>query len=116
MSTRKTKRRMTGAGINTIPMRTEILTRQIKKLREEKGWTYKYMAKRLGIDVRTLKSYEEDSSKMRVDDLIRYTQIFQVSLEFLAEGTEISDEKLYQKLSKLSPKQKRAIMAVIDSY
>ncbi len=116
MSTRKTKRRMTGAGINTIPMRTEILTRQIKKLREEKGWTYKYMAKRLGIDVRTLKSYEEDSSKMRVDDLIRYTQIFQVSLEFLVEGTEISDEKLYQKLSKLSPKQKRAIMAVIDSY
>ena len=116
MSTRKTKRRMTGAGINTIPIRTEILTRQIKKLREEKGWTYKYMAKRLGIDVRTLKSYEEDSSKMRVDDLIRYTQIFQVSLEFLVEGTEISDEKLYQKLSKLSPKQKRAIMAVIDSY
>ena len=107
---------MTGAGINTIPMRTEILTSQIKKLREEKGWTYKYMAKRLGIDVRTLKSYEEDSSKMRVDDLIRYTQIFQVSLEFLVEGTEISDEKLYQKLSKLSPKQKRAIMAVIDSY
>lgn len=116
MSTRKTKRRMTGAGINTIPMRTEILTRQIKKLREEKGWTYKYMAKKLEIDVRTLKSYEEDSSKMRVDDLIRYTQIFQVSLEFLVEGTEISDEKLYQKLSKLSPKQKRAIMAVIDSY
>lgn len=116
MSTRKTKRRMTGAGINTIPMRTEILTRQIKKLREEKGWTYKYMAKRIGIDTRTLKRYEEDSSKMRVDDLIRYTQVFQVSLDFLVEGTEISDEKLYQKLSKLSLKQKRAIMAVIDSY
>lgn len=110
------ERKKTGAGINTIPMRAEILTKQIKNLREGKGWSRKYMVEKLGIDVRTLKSYEEDSSKMRVDDLIRYTQIFQVSLEFLVEGTEISDEKLYQKLSKLSPKQKRAIMAVIDSY
>ncbi|WP_378961717.1 helix-turn-helix domain-containing protein [Mediterraneibacter gnavus] len=93
-----------------------ILSGQIKKLREEKKWTKKQMAEKLCIDCRTLRIYEEGSSNMTIDTLIRYTEIFQVSLDYLLFGTEISTVELCEKINKLSQKQKKAIMAIIESY
>lgn len=74
------------------------------------------MGARLGVDYRKVRGYEEDGKQPEADILKKYTEIFSVTFEYLYYGTEISDIELYSKFTRLSPKQKRAIMTVIDSY
>lgn len=97
-------------------MKKNVLSEQLKKLREQKGWSYKTMGKKLGVDYRTIQNYESDDSQPAADILEDYTRIFNVPFECLYYGMEISDMELYNKFKKLSPKQKRIILEVMNEF
>lgn len=97
-------------------MKKNVLSQQLKKLREQKGWSYRHMGTVIGVDYRRIKGYEEDGKMPEIDILERYADKFGVTFEYLYYGIEISDLELYNKFSRLSEKQRKAVMAVIESY
>lgn len=94
----------------------EILATKMIELRVSKNWKLKQMSQKLNIDYRTLRRYEKTDQPVPADIVSKYTQIFHVTLDYLYYGTEISDTELYQAVKGLSPKQRRAVMAVVESY
>lgn len=97
-------------------MKKNVLSEQLKKLREQKGWSYKTMGKKLGVDYRTIQNYEFGDSQPTAKILEEYTQIFHVPFECLYYGMEISDMELYNKFKKISPKQQRIILEVMNEF
>lgn len=97
-------------------MRKDVLASKMKELRKGKNWSLGFMAKKIHVDYRTLEKYEEGVSFPSAKTVLDYTEKFHVSLEYLYFGTEISDVELCRKIGRLSPKQRKAIMTVIDSY
>lgn len=89
---------------------------RMEELRKSKNWTSKQISKKIGIDYRTIRRYETNIQKPPSNIIEDYSRIFNVSLDFLFYGTEISDLELISAFKHLSPKQKRAVMAVIESY
>ena len=97
-------------------MKNLMLCEMMKKLRKDKRWSAKRMAKTLGVDERTLLRYENGESYPRSVDLICYCEVFKVTFDYLLYGIEISDKELYDKIRGLTPKQRKAVMSVLDSY
>lgn len=93
-----------------------VLVSQMIRLRKGKKWSLKRMAEKLGIDYRTLSRYEHEEQDVPSEIIFEYCKCFHVTLDYLCRGTEVSDIELYDAIKKLSPKQKRAIMGIIDSY
>ena len=57
-------------------MKKNVLSEQLKKLREQKGWSYKTMGKKLGVDYRTIQNYEFGDSQPTADILaVSYTHL-----------------------------------------
>lgn len=94
----------------------DCLAETLKTLREDRKWTQKELAKKLGVDRRTLKNYEEGISFPPADIILRYTRIFGVSLEYIYYGKKVGNQELYDKLQALSDKRRTAVMGVIESY
>lgn len=99
-------------------MTTNIKTigERMEELRENKNWSAKQMGKKVGVDYRTIRRYEKNDQKPTYDIVEEYSHIFNVSLDFMFYGTEISDLELLSAFNHLTPKQKEAVMAVIESY
>lgn len=97
-------------------MNTDILAQKIIEQRKQRGWKWTDMSKRLGVDYRAVKAYEQREREIPADILLQYSKIFGVSLDYLCHGTEINDTQLLQEIKTLSPKQRKAIMSVINSY
>lgn len=93
-----------------------ILPEQLKKLRKQKGLTYEQMGEKVGVNYRTIKRYELGASQPTADILEEYTKKFGVTFEYLYYGEEISDMELYNEFKRLSPKRKRAVMAVMEAF
>lgn len=97
-------------------MKRNILPEQLKKIREQKGWSYKDMGRKIGVDYRAIKRYELGDSQPPANILEEYAKMFGVTFEYLYYGEEISDMELYNEFKRLSPKRKRAVMAVMEAF
>lgn len=93
-----------------------LVAEKMKELREGKGWSLEKMAGKIGVDYRTLKKYEEKFASPSVETIVRYMEIFKVSVEYMYFGKEVSDIELCNKLKHLFPRQRAAVIAVINSY
>lgn len=93
-----------------------LVTEKMKELRTKNGWSLEKMAKKIGLDYRTLKRYEEGFASPSAETVASYMEIFKVSVEYMYFGNEVSDIELCNKIKHLFPKQKAAILAVLDSY
>lgn len=111
----KKKGEKTGAGIKNYTMKN-VLASKMTELRENKRLTLKGMAKKLGIDYRTLSRYEKEEQIPPATIVLEYSRIFNVTLDYLYYGVEISNVEIYNAIKTLSPKQRKAVMAIIDSY
>jgi len=56
---------------------------EIKKLREERGWSLDELARRVGVAKSTLSRYENGQREFPINDLGKYAEIFGVSIESL---------------------------------
>ena len=60
----------------------------IKYLRNEEGWSQGYLASKLDISVGTYSSYERGLSEPALSVLIKVSNLFNVSIDYLASGKE----------------------------
>lgn len=89
---------------------------RMEELRKSKNWSAKKMAEKIKVDYRTIRRFETNDQKPTYDIVEEYSHIFNVSLDFLFYGTEISALELLSAFSQLTTKQKEAVMVVIKSY
>lgn len=89
---------------------------RMEELRKSKNWSAKKMAEKIKVDYRTIRRFETNDQKPTYDIVEEYSHIFNVSLDFLFYGTEISALELLSTFSQLTTKQKEAVMVVIKSY
>ena len=57
----------------------------LRKLREQKGWTQHELASRLGVSTNTVVSYEKGQKKPAFDTLVALSGVFDISLDALCE-------------------------------
>ena len=94
----------------------EAIGKRLKELRDRKNMSSTQVAKVMGLKYRTIRNYETGVRDVPAMVLIDYCKHFNVSLDYIIHGTEITDLELCQMVSRLSAKQKRAVLGVIESY
>lgn len=99
---------------------------RIKRLRQEKGWSQAQLANKLNTHPKQVPKYERGINLPSTEVLVRMTQIFNVSADFLifeerndTDQSSIADRELVQKLSeidKLSEQNKAIVKGVLDTF
>ncbi len=56
---------------------------KIKELREEKGWSQKELAEKINSTNKNIWAYENEIAYPSIETLIRLSDVFQVSIDFL---------------------------------
>ena len=60
-----------------------------KRLRLDKGWTKKEAAERLGISASSIKEYEEQGAQPTLNSLLRFSNVYDVSVDWLIGRTDL---------------------------
>jgi transcriptional regulator with XRE-family HTH domain len=99
---------------------------RIKRLRQEKGWSQAQLASKLNTHPKQVSKYERGINLPSTEVLVRMTQIFNVSADFMIfkehsqkAQRSIADRELVQKLSeidKLSEQDKAIVKGVLDTF
>lgn len=99
---------------------------RIKRLRQEKGWSQAQLASKLNTHPKQVSKYERGINLPSTEVLVRMTQIFNVSADYLIfeersdkDQSSIADRELVQKLSeidKLSEQDKAIVKGVLDTF
>ncbi len=79
------------------------LSKNLRELRQEKGWTQEQVAEKLGVSYQAVSRWETDATYPDIEMLPALADLFEVSLEKLMGVTkterEEASEKYYQKLN-----------------
>lgn len=83
----------------------------IKKLRAKQGMTQRQLADKLGVSLQSIRDYENRMEIVPSDILLKLSEIFDVSLDFLVgKQQEVSPNNFHQ----LSPKGQRIMNELIQ--
>lgn len=66
----------------------QMLYRRIKDLREDKDWTQRQLAEMLHISRSAYSAYENGANAVPIEVLIRLSQIYGTSVDYLLEQTD----------------------------
>lgn len=78
------------------------MIKNLKLLREEKGWSQQKVADMLNLTQQTVFKYEQKSNEPDIATLIRLADIFEVSVDFLIGNTEIREKNTNREQPTLS--------------
>lgn len=87
----------------------------IQQLREERGWSQRQFAARLGISTTSLSYYESGDRVITLPTLLRVSQIFGVPIDILLPGggTEPLDRELHARVRRVLALQDRGSAVLI---
>ena len=94
---------------------------RIREARKKKGLTQEQLAERLDLSVEFISQIERSLKLPSMQDFIKLVEVLQVSADYLLRDS-VSTGKLYgenilgRKIERLSPKQRIALEALIDTY
>lgn len=66
--------------------RKETMGNRLKKLRQSHGMTTEQVGNRLGYSVSSIQKHECDAVELRVETLIRYAMMYDVTTDYIAKG------------------------------
>ncbi|MBQ9383203.1 MAG: helix-turn-helix transcriptional regulator [Ruminiclostridium sp.] len=78
------------------------MIKNLKLLREEKGWSQQKVADMLSLTQQTVFKYEQKSNESDIATLIQLADIFEVSVDFLIGNTDIREKNTNSKQPTLS--------------
>ena len=78
------------------------MIKNLKLLREERGWSQQKVADMLNLTQQTVFKYEQKSNEPDIATLIRLADIFEVSVDFLIGNTDIREKNTNSKQPTLS--------------
>ena len=100
------------------------LMNRIRDLRQEKRWTQEEMAEKIGVHQKQISAYERGINIPSTEVLIKLSEVFDVSLDYLAfeaEGrsakVEIKDRELlrqFETIDKLNDQDKDIVKQVLN--
>lgn len=67
---------------------------RIAKLREERGWTQEQTSSMLGISRAALSHYEKNRREPDTETLLKFADLFQVSVDYLVGRTQLPSQVL----------------------
>jgi transcriptional regulator with XRE-family HTH domain len=112
--------------INIETNEKETFSNRLKRLRLEKGFSQKDIAKILNIHHVNYGRYVRGDSRPSADTLAKLADALDISVDYLLEGEEtdaavanLEDKKLLQmfaKIEKLSPKDKKVVITLLDAF
>lgn len=70
---------------------------RLKREREKRGWSQKYVAKKIGITNTVLSNYERDYRDPDTDTLRKLAELYEVSVDYLLCRTNNKDIELTEK-------------------
>lgn len=94
---------------------------RIREARKKKGLTQEQLAERLDLSVEFISQIERSLKLPSMQVFIKLVEVLQVSADYLLRDS-VSTGKLYgenilgRKIERLSPKQRIALEALIDTY
>lgn len=68
-----------------------MLMKRIAELRKEKNYSQKYLAYKLGISQKTVSGYENDRNKPNIEMLIKISEVFNTSIDYIVENSNIKE-------------------------
>jgi transcriptional regulator with XRE-family HTH domain len=99
---------------------------RIKQLRQEKNWSQTHLAQKIDIHQKQISAYERGRNIPSTEVLIKFAEVFDVSLDYLAFEVEgqsvrvnIKDRELLKRceeVDKLNSKDKGTIKEIMDSF
>lgn len=70
------------------------ISERITALREQRGWSKTYVAKKLGLNLSTYANYEYGNREPDISTLPKIADLFNVTTDYLINGTNSSDKPL----------------------
>ena len=99
---------------------------RIKRLRQEHSWSQAQLGQKLGIHQKQVSGYERGVHVPSADLLVRMTEVFDVTLDYLVSGgrsgnqrVEVADRELLrqmEQIDRLPEKDKDAIKTVLETF
>lgn len=90
-----------------------LMGQQIRRIREERGWSQRLLAARLGISADRLSRYEKGAYEAPLRTLIRLSQLFGVPVDFFLPAADPHESELRVRLRQVLSLRERATVVVI---
>ena len=103
----------------SIAKNVEIVTNNITRLREERGWTKMELARRTGIDQSNISRIEKATKHTNLDNLEKIATAFEIELYELFYYRDIEDYSMKEKLElvqSLHPLKQELIETMINAF
>lgn len=90
--------------------------KRIQNRRKQLNLTQEQIAEKMNVSIQMVSNLERGNKAIRIDNLIKLSQILNVSTDYILTGKETSNDigELAIQISKLSDKERKMIEMLID--
>jgi len=91
---------------------------RILSRRKELGLTQEKAAEKAGLTVQTISSAERGIKALRPENIVRISEVLQVTPDYLLLGTEVHDSlgSLSDRIARLTPQQRYHLKQIVENY
>ena len=94
---------------------------RVREQRKANGWTLEQFAEKAGLSPNYVGDIERGKKSPSLETFIRIVEVLGVSADALirdsvASASHVADDELSNKLSQLTPKQKKAAVDILNAY
>ncbi len=91
---------------------------RILSRRKELGLTQEKAAEKAGLTIQTISSAERGAKALRPENIVRISEVLQVTPDYLLLGTEVHDSlgSLSDGIARLTPQQRYHLKQIVENY
>ena len=102
-------------------MERPIMGDRVKELRKKRRLTQEQLAEKIGISLQYVSEIERGLSMPSMQVFLKLLEVLDASADYLLRdmvscANPYGDKQIAARLERLSPKQRQALMAIIDAY
>lgn len=90
--------------------------KRIHHRRKQQGYTQEQLAEMMNVSIQMISNLERGNKAIRIDNLIRLSQILQVSTDYILTGRQNAEDQtaLTAQISRLSDRDRKMIELLMD--
>lgn len=91
--------------------------RRIQSRRKQQGYTQEQLAELMNVSIQMISNLERGNKAIRIDNLVRLSQILQVSTDYILTGKQSAEDTglLSAQIARLSERDRR-MLALLAEY
>ncbi|MBQ7356534.1 MAG: helix-turn-helix transcriptional regulator [Clostridia bacterium] len=102
-------------------MERPIMGDRVKELRKKRRLTQEQLAEKIGVSLQYVSEIERGLSMPSMQVFLKLLEVLDASADYLLRdmvscANPYGDKQIAARLERLSPKQRQALMAIIDAY